>query len=928
MSTAFSFVFEHPIVFLFFVANLLIAIWSHSKAKVSTFTDYATASRSLPTGVLMMTLLATRLGSVDLANAGFVFEYGLIEGLMSVAFIFSFFFTGAFIAPFFVYFEGCMTLGDIMGKLYGRTVKIVTGFLSCIFSIMVITAQIKAVGVICGHLIDIAPHNAILWCGIGVLLYSVWGDMRSVSYTDTLQVMIALVVLMFTAQSLVQMVGGGGALLSSLPEEKLRFVGHPIFYYKIKSIFFWGLFPTFILTPPIVQRMLLAQNKRQVRKMWYVGALLYGLIRLLIMLIGLSAIIGAKKLGLDGSSKELLPRIIKELFTGQGTMKDLMCIGLLGVLLSTMDSYLHAIGVVMVQDIMIPLRRVIGKRALSPQRKATYARIGVGLVGIISIMMGFFGKIEFEDIAMHRMAVLLFNLVLIPFLIGLVGVKTSTASWVNFCIGYLFSIGLFYIWGRDVYACFLVGVMVGLIAFFLTHYAQNRSLVMLRRSKRTIAEQLWLPSREQLMEKLRYWLLSPARLPALARKQMAYHPSKSLAFSLFVFGFYTLSSITTGVSKEGFSIASFMGIVHIIGLVLCCGLIFEKLWPLRVKRYFALYWHLTLLYCLPFGGTLLFLKAAQGYLPVIQLLLVCLCLLALVSTSTFIVLSVIGIGIASKLYSGSIFALPVALWQEIQSDVMLYTICFIGISLLVFKYMHDQYIYRKGYFSHIATRQIDHEVRDPLAHISGLGHVLERATIDGKVMKDSKGKEGFWFSKERYTFLEKYAGNIVKQSKEIGEGLHQFSDIIKLQLLGAFVEKEVGVRALVEEAIEKLPEKYRSKIHVSMECLADFETKVLAAVFPNVIFHLVKNAYWHGGASEVTIKIDGKRRLVHVRDNGCGIAPEVLPRVFDLFYKTGESSGVGLSLVAMIIEASGGKVSCYSKHGGKKTFTDVVIELP
>lgn len=928
MPQTFSFLFEHPIVSLFLLTNLLLGFWVHRKAKLSSFEDYALASRMLPTGVLVMTLLATRLGSVDLANAGFVFEYGILEGLVSVAFILSFFFTGTFITPFFVYFEDCMTLGDIMERLYGRGAKVMTGLLSCIFSIMMVSAQVKAVGLLSTYLLGVGPHNAILWCGGVAVLYSVWGGMRSVSYTDALQVVIALGVLMFVTQTLIQFIGGGGALWSNLPADKVVFLGHPELHYKLTSVAFWGFFPTFILTPPIVQRMLMIKDKRQLRKVWYIAALLYSLFRFLVVLIGLGAIVGWQQLGLDGSSHDLLPRVISGLFVGRTLLKECMFVGFLGILLSTMDSYLHAVGVVMVQDLMIPLKKVFSGRNLSKNRKVPYARIGVGFVGCIAVMFGFFGSIALEDVPMHRVAVLLFNLVLIPLLIGLVGVKTDTASWVGFCVMYLSSTGLLYVWGQHIYMCFLAGVVLGVTIFFLTHYISHGGFVMLQRSEHTITEQLWIPGGRKMAHKIVSWFLSFLHLPALARDQLAYYPSRPLVFSLFMFMLYTFSSVTTGVTEGAFSVASLMGLVHMIGMVLCFGLLFERLWPTRLSPYFALYWYFTLLYCLPFGGTLVFLKAHVGIYPWVQLLLLWVCLLVLVSTKTFIVLLLLGVGMACKVYSIWIGPFPWRLWQEIRSDGAVYTALLIGIAILFFKYRQGRYIYRKLYLSYVATRDVGHEVRDPLAHISGLGYVLERAAVDGKVMKDKEGKEGFWFSKERYAFLENHAGDIVKRVKEVGKELSHFSDIIKQQLLGAFVEQEVGVRALVEEAIEQLPEKYSKKVHVSMECLSDFEAKVLAGVFPNVILHLVKNAYLHGEASEVAIKIDGEHRVVHVRDNGRGIAPEVLPRIFDLFYRTNEGSGVGLSLVKMIIEASGGKVSCYSKYGGKRTFTDVVISLP
>ena len=97
--------------------------------------------------------------------------------------------------------------------------------------------------------------------------------------------------------------------------------------------------------------------------MWYVSAFLYGLIRFLIILIGLCALVAQDDLNLGGHGRELLPRLISVLFTNQRTVQELVFIGFLGVLLSTMSSYLHVMSVIMVQDIIVPLRKFFYKKA-------------------------------------------------------------------------------------------------------------------------------------------------------------------------------------------------------------------------------------------------------------------------------------------------------------------------------------------------------------------------------------------------------------------------------------------------------------------------------------------------------------------------------------------------------------------------------------
>jgi PAS domain S-box-containing protein len=88
-----------------------------------------------------------------------------------------------------------------------------------------------------------------------------------------------------------------------------------------------------------------------------------------------------------------------------------------------------------------------------------------------------------------------------------------------------------------------------------------------------------------------------------------------------------------------------------------------------------------------------------------------------------------------------------------------------------------------------------------------------------------------------------------------------------------------------------------------------------------------------GGTVTVTAERDGRDVLIRIRDNGVGIAPEVLPRIFDLFTQGPRSLdraegglGMGLTLVRRIVELHGGTVA--AKSGGLGRGAEFVIRLP
>jgi signal transduction histidine kinase len=102
-----------------------------------------------------------------------------------------------------------------------------------------------------------------------------------------------------------------------------------------------------------------------------------------------------------------------------------------------------------------------------------------------------------------------------------------------------------------------------------------------------------------------------------------------------------------------------------------------------------------------------------------------------------------------------------------------------------------------------------------------------------------------------------------------------------------------------------------------------------------VLANLVTNALRHTPASgTVTLGAHAESggAAITVTDTGEGIAPDVLPRVFDRFYRadkarsqSGDESGLGLSIVKSIVTSHGGTIDATSELGKGSTFT---VHLP
>lgn len=103
-----------------------------------------------------------------------------------------------------------------------------------------------------------------------------------------------------------------------------------------------------------------------------------------------------------------------------------------------------------------------------------------------------------------------------------------------------------------------------------------------------------------------------------------------------------------------------------------------------------------------------------------------------------------------------------------------------------------------------------------------------------------------------------------------------------------------------------------------------------------VVTNLVANALQHTPAgTEITLSVgvDQGRALLHVADDGPGIAPEARPHLFERFYRTDPARGrrpsgghgLGLAIVAAIVAAHGGRTGVAPTPGGGATF---IVDLP
>ncbi len=121
------------------------------------------------------------------------------------------------------------------------------------------------------------------------------------------------------------------------------------------------------------------------------------------------------------------------------------------------------------------------------------------------------------------------------------------------------------------------------------------------------------------------------------------------------------------------------------------------------------------------------------------------------------------------------------------------------------------------------------------------------------------------------------------------------------------------------------------KVLIDLEVPEGLEVQVNPALLEQAVINLIDNAVKYSPADtrvRVEAEASGEGVSVRVRDQGCGIPREHLPRLFERFYRVDKArsrkaggTGLGLAIVKHIVQAHGGRIEVESAPGEGSTFT-------
>jgi two-component system phosphate regulon sensor histidine kinase PhoR len=216
---------------------------------------------------------------------------------------------------------------------------------------------------------------------------------------------------------------------------------------------------------------------------------------------------------------------------------------------------------------------------------------------------------------------------------------------------------------------------------------------------------------------------------------------------------------------------------------------------------------------------------------------------------------------------------------------------------------------------------VSHELRTPVTSIKGFVETL----LDGAMNNPQE--------------LQRFLQIVATQTDRLNAIIE---DLLTLSRIEQETEKaEIAlapgpIKSVLETAIEVCNMKASSKdIHIEFNCEDDIQAPINPPLLEQAIINLLDNAIKYS-PSKQTIYLTANRVnnevVIQVRDNGCGIGSEHLPRIFERFYRVDKArsrklggTGLGLAIVKHIAQAHKGRASVESILGQGSTF---FIHLP
>ncbi|AIK95706.1 sensor histidine kinase [Candidatus Odyssella acanthamoebae] len=370
--------------------------------------------------------------------------------------------------------------------------------------------------------------------------------------------------------------------------------------------------------------------------------------------------------------------------------------------------------------------------------------------------------------------------------------------------------------------------------------------------------------------------------------------------------------------------------LRLIGFILCLLLALIDYWPQRIRKFQSIYWFSTIIYCLPFFATYMFIENEGSIAWQVKITVATFWLVLVTNLVQFLI--ILPFGVALGIVTYMLISTSISFTQ---GEAFGHFFNYMWTMVIACIFAHRKELTQKEKQKSLRTQAgaIAHEMRTPLSaietaaeglkiHLPNLLHTQKIAQEEGRAQSP-----------------------LNKNKLEL---LAEIPDEIKATARSAFTVIDMLLMNLKEDALEAVPEKC-SILHSVQTALRDYslrdEDKELISVeikqdfkfyghpltFKHVLFNLLKNALYYLKAAnkgKITIWTETGEKVnkLYFEDTGKGISKDYLPYIFDQFStRTAHGTGVGLAFCKMVMTKLGGDITCESVEGD---YTRFILTFP
>lgn len=916
------------------ILSIITIIGLYSSKGITTISEYAIGNRDFSTVVLVCTIVATWLSGDDFFifvsesySNGLYFIFACVFGGLIL-----FLSLGMFFIPRMSEFLGTLSIAEAMGNLYGNNVRSIVAIAGCIGTSGIIAAQLKVAGLLFEYSLNMPSFYGVVTAGLIVTIYATFGGIKSVTFTDVIQLFTFGTVIPIIAFFILETLPTMDSFVLNLKNNELfdyrklfNFSNKKSLYYLF--LFFYVIVPSF--DPTIFQRISMAKNIWQARKSFIIAAIVVFILNALMSWVGVSVLAVYPNI----EPTEIVKHIIMD-YSYVG-LSGLALAGVMAMVMSTTDSYINSSAILIVHDFC-------NSMGLKIKNELIISRITSFAIGICSIFLALKSGNLLELIITTRSFYM--PIATVPFIFAIIGFRTSTkAVLIGMGAGVITVIFWELFMRNDFIDSIVPGMVSNMIFLIGSHYLLKQKGGWIGIKDYTVVN--ILKQRRKIW--IKYFIKSVCNFNIKTFLQKNSPRTESICIYLGIFCIISVyTTIYTLPNHLKIDVQYLLDFIYLSVFFISTVLVSYPLWTPCLKNsvIMPVVWNIALFYILICVGSAQVIISHLGQFQLMMFLLSIIILSTLVRWQVSLTFTLVGTFCSIIFFRFYIHTDEIINNTEPLQFKILYVLLLVSSILIAFlkpKQESQEKIEEKShYLTHKLCEQtaelkkslelkqeflrnLEHESRAPITGISSMGQVL-------------------WDNYDKLSEKQKREAtkNIAQSSERLNSLVSNILNLSKLSCLNYQLKlKDIDISELVYERVKICKKLYTEDqykelqefiLDISDNIIINCDKEYITTAIDNIVINAIK--YCTDGKITITLNKNKHQEVnFNVKDEGIGIPKEELFDIFGAFIVSSKTKtkaggrGVGLALSKKVIDLHNGRI--WAKQNPDKGVT-VGFNLP